>query len=135
MVLRLPWFLRLLFFWGAGLVSLSFPPSPAEHRSPYCISGALLGPWRAELGGGDSVSTVALGSCRLHSEGVTPSPVSLQPPRWTQVTSRSCSKRRQPTSSKSTPMVSLCLALALPLSGLPRVLQGVRVTWGGGQAC
>lgn len=81
------------------------------------------------------MSTVALGFCRLPSKGVAPSPVSLQPPRWTQVTSRSCSKRRQPTSSESTPMVSLCLGLALPLSGLLSVLQGVRVTWGGGRAC
>ena len=81
MVFQLPWFLRLLFFRGVGLVSLSFPPSPAEHRSPYSISEALPDPWGAELGGGDCVSMVALGSCRLHSEGVTPSPVSLQPPR------------------------------------------------------
>lgn len=81
------------------------------------------------------MSTVALGSCRLPSKGVAPSPVSLQPPRWTQVTSRSCSKRRQPTSSESTPMVSLCLGLALPSSGLLSVLQGVRVTWASPLGC
>lgn len=55
MVLRLPWFLRLLFSRGAGLASLSFPPSPAEHCSPCSISEALPDPWGAELGGGDCV--------------------------------------------------------------------------------
>lgn len=42
-----------------------------------------------------------------------PSPVS-QPHKRTQVTSRSCSSRRQPASSKSIPAVSLCQARCHP---------------------
>lgn len=75
---------------------------------------------------------MAPGSCGLHSEGVTPSPVFLQPPRWTQVTSRSCSKRRRPTSSKSTPAVSLpgpCPVLARAA----RCTAGVRTACGAGE--